>query len=49
MASLRIDGRLSRVHLLLSSMDLKKRFPMLQVMIHDAERKRSEKIELTAV
>jgi len=27
---------------------LKKRFPMLQVMVHDAERKRSEKIELTA-
>ena len=29
--------------------DLKKRFPMLQVMVYDAERKRSEKIELTAV
>jgi hypothetical protein len=29
--------------------DLKKRFPMLQVMVHDAEIKRSEKIELTAV
>jgi hypothetical protein len=28
--------------------DLKKRFPMLQVMVHDAEIKRSEKIELTA-
>ena len=29
--------------------DLKKRFPMLQVMVYDAEKKRSEKIELTAV
>ena len=29
--------------------DLKKRFPKLQVMVYDAERKRSEIIELTAV
>ena len=29
--------------------DLKKRFPKLQVMVYDAERKRTEKIELTAV
>jgi hypothetical protein len=28
--------------------DLKKRFPMLRVMVHDAEKKRAEKIELTA-
>jgi hypothetical protein len=28
--------------------DLKKRFPMLQVMVYDADRKRSEKIALTA-
>ncbi len=29
--------------------DLKKRFPKLQGMVYDAERKRSEIIELTAV
>jgi len=29
--------------------DLKKRFPMLQVMVYDVEKKRSEKIEWTAV
>jgi len=29
--------------------DLKKRFPMLRVMVYDAEKKRSEKIELSAV
>lgn len=28
--------------------DLKGRFPMLQIKVYDAERKRSEKIELTA-
>jgi hypothetical protein len=28
--------------------DLKGRFPMLQIKVYDAERKRSEKIELAA-
>jgi hypothetical protein len=29
-------------------MDLKGRFPMLQIKVYDAERKRNEKIELAA-
>jgi hypothetical protein len=31
-----------------AAMDLKGRFPMLQIKVYDAERKRSEKIELAA-
>jgi hypothetical protein len=32
-----------------AAMDLKGRFPMLQIKVYDAERRRSEKIELVAV
>jgi hypothetical protein len=35
-------------HALKAAQDLKGRFPMLQVEVYDAERKRSEKIEIAA-
>jgi len=38
----------SKDQALKAAKDLKGRFPMLQVKVYDAERKRSEKIELAA-
>jgi hypothetical protein len=38
----------SKDQALKAAKDLKKRFPKLQIRIYDAERRRSEKIELAA-
>jgi len=38
----------SKDQALRAAKDLKGRFPMLQIRVYDAERKRSEKVELTA-
>ena len=48
-----VDGHSKRIfasedQALKTAKDLKGRFPMLQVKIYDAEKRRSEKIELTA-
>jgi hypothetical protein len=48
-----VDGRAkadfaSSEQALKAALDLKGRFPMLQIKVYDAERKRSEKIELAA-
>ena len=52
--SLVVDGQskaifTSKDQALKTANDLKKRFPMLQIGIYDAERRRSEKIDLAAV